>query len=256
MGVAEEAGEQLAKEVDHLGMTIEEALKRTTFTVQLAMGFDIGNEGETSTPPEPDEMIGRIDGMTWFWNKAGEAWLEEGRSTGLLDMTRSETEGVVTYAITSEGFTEPGKPAVIVVEAATRHDLAGQLGGIPCEGREPAARDWSMTRSSKRPGRACPGQATPWPMCLRGCFAAPSSPRLPLLGELAGASDEPGESTGPLDRLLATAGEAPRLLAIAALPSVPRMMKAACSRFPGSRFPGSIWTTSSSAICSMIPGRS
>jgi hypothetical protein len=97
LGVSEEAGQQLEKEVKHLGMTIGEALGRTAFTLQLAMIFDTKKVAETTLLPEPKDMVGRIDGMTWFWGKAGEALLEEGRAKGTLDFTRTETGGVVTY---------------------------------------------------------------------------------------------------------------------------------------------------------------
>ena len=202
MGVAGEVGEQLAKEVDHLGMTIEEALERTTLTVQLAMSFELGNEGEAGTLPMPKELVCRIDGMTWFWNKAGEAWLEESRSAGLLDMTRSETDGVVTYAITSEGFTEPGTPAVIVVEAASdtiwlassAESLANaQTGGSRLADDPAFQATWAgMPQSGNAMVYVSPR-----------LFRASVRSALPLLGELAGPLDESGESTGAIDRLLA-----------------------------------------------------
>ena len=189
-------------------MTIGEAVKQTTFTLQLAMGFDIGKTDEAGTPPEPDEMIGRIDGMigridgmTWFWNMAGEAWLEEGRSTGLIDMTRSETDGVVTYAITSEGFTAPGKAAVIVVEAATdmiwlassAESLAkAQSGGSRLVDDPEFRATWE--------GMPASGNAMAY--VSPQLFRATVGSGLALVGELTGASDEPGESTGPIDRLL------------------------------------------------------
>lgn len=188
-------------EIDQLDMTIGEAVKQTTFTLQLAMGFDIGKTDEAGTPPEPDEMIGRIDGMTWFWNMAGEAWLEEGRSTGLIDMTRSETDGVVTYAITSEGFTAPGKAAVIVVEAATdtiwlassAESLANARSGGPRLADDP---EFQATWE----GMPASGNAKAY--VSPQLFRATVGSGLALVGELTGASDEPGESTGPIDRLL------------------------------------------------------
>ena len=198
LGVPEEAGEELSKEVDHLGMTIEEALKRTACTVQLAMSFDIGEGEEAGELPMPKELICRIDGMTWFWNKAGEAWLEESESEGVLDMTRSESDGMVTYSLTSEEevieviVVEPATDTIWLATSAEALKRSMEQGPRLADDPEFQATWEGMPQSGNAMAYVSPR-----------LFRATVGSALPLLGELAGPSDESGKSTGAIDRLLA-----------------------------------------------------
>lgn len=197
LGVAGDAKEELAREVDHLGMTIEEALKRTSFRVQLAMNFELGDESEANTLPVPQDLICRIDGMTRFWNKAGEAWLEECESKGVLAITRSESDGMVTYAVTSEEEVIE----VIVVESTTDTIWLSTSAEALKQSMEQGPRLADDPEF----------QATWAGMPQTGNAMAYVSPRLfragigsvlPLLGGQVGPEDESGESTGAIDRLL------------------------------------------------------
>ncbi|MEO1857595.1 MAG: hypothetical protein ABGY95_09580 [Rubritalea sp.] len=96
MGESEQADSELKKDIEPLGITIEDALKKSNATLTPAIDFDQNSKldlGEISMGRPA--IVGRIDGLNWIWDKLGDKIIE---SNG-LPMTRTEDAGVVTYKL-------------------------------------------------------------------------------------------------------------------------------------------------------------
>jgi len=200
LGVSKEAGGELEKQVKHLGMTIGEALGRTAFTLDLAITLETANKG-AATFPEPKEMMGRIEGLTWLWDKAGEAMLEESRAKGTLDFTRAETGGVVTYSITASGPTPPGVPTVIVVEAAKDTIWLASSAEFLARSREGASR-LVEDPAFQATWKGMPGSGNAMAYISPRMLRAVVDTVLPLMSSLTEALGESGESGDTVNRML------------------------------------------------------